>query len=116
MRLIRRLIAYADAGADCLYAPAIGSREHIAAVVAAVAPKPVNLLISSPGGLAIADAAALGVRRISVGGALARAAWGGFMRAARELAQQGTFGGFADAAPHSELQEFFGEAAADRTL
>jgi 2-methylisocitrate lyase-like PEP mutase family enzyme len=112
--VIRRLTAYADAGADCLYAPGIATREHIAAVVAAVVPKPVNVLISAPGGLTIADAAELGVRRVSVGGALARAAWGGFLQAARELAEQGTFGGFADAAPHAELQAFFRKGAEQR--
>jgi len=105
--VIRRLTAYAEAGADCLYAPGIHEREHIAAVVKAVAPKPVNLLISSPGGLTIRDAAELGVRRVSVGGALARAAWGGFIRAAKELAEAGAFNGFAGAAPHGELQAFF---------
>ena len=103
----RRLKAYADAGADCLYAPGIRTREQIRAVVEAVAPKPVNLLIGGPVGLTMSDAAALGVRRVSVGGALARAAWGGFMRAAKELAEKGTFGGLADAAPHGELNEFF---------
>ena len=103
----RRLTAYAEAGADCLYAPGIRTREDIAAVVQAVAPKPVNLLISAPGGLTIDDAAALGVRRVSVGGALARAAWGGFLRAAKELAERGSFDGFADAEPHAELQQFF---------
>ena len=105
--VIRRLIAYAEAGADCLYAPGVQKRDHITAIVAAVAPKPVNVLISAPGGLTLADAAALGVRRVSVGGALARAAWGGFIRAAGELAQSGRFDGFADAAPHGELQDFF---------
>ena len=73
--VIRRLTAYANAGADCLYAPGIRDREHISAVVAAVAPKPVNLLIGGAVGLTMSDAAALGVRRVSVGGALARAAW-----------------------------------------
>jgi 2-methylisocitrate lyase-like PEP mutase family enzyme len=105
--VIRRLVAYAEAGADCLYAPGIREREHVAAVVKAVAPKPVNLLISAPGGLTIRDAAELGVRRVSVGGALARAAWGGFIRAAKELADGETLDGFAGAAPHGELQEFF---------
>jgi len=104
---IRRLTAYANVGADCLYAPGIREREHIAAVVAAVAPKPVNLLIGGAVGLTMSDAAALGVRRVSVGGALARVAWGGFMRAAKELAEQGRFDSFAYAAPHAELQEFF---------
>jgi 2-methylisocitrate lyase-like PEP mutase family enzyme len=107
--VIRRLTAYAKAGADCLYAPGIREREHISRVVAAVAPKPVNLLIGGAIGLTMADAAALGVRRVSVGGALARAAWGGFVRAAKELAEHGTFEGFAHATSHSELQDFFKE-------
>src|SRR5207253_10850336 len=94
---IRRLSAYAEAGADCLYAPGIRTKEEIAAVVAAVAPKPVNLLVGSTIELTLQDIAALGVRRVSVGGALARAAWGGFMRAARAL-EQGRFDGFAGAA------------------
>ena len=105
--VIRRLTAYANAGADCLYAPGIRDRDHIKAIVAAVAPKPVNLLIGGPIGLTMSDAAALGVRRVSVGGALARASWGGFIRAAKELAEHGTFDGFAGATPHAELQEFF---------
>jgi 2-methylisocitrate lyase-like PEP mutase family enzyme len=106
--VVRRLTAYADAGADCLYAPGIRERDHIRAVVEAVAPRPVNLLISAPGGLTIRDAEELGVRRVSVGGALARAAWGGFRSAAKELAEEGTFGGFAGAMPHAELQKLFG--------
>ena len=89
---VRRLRAFADAGADCLYAPRIG-REHVAAVVAAVAPKPVNLLINAPF-ITVAEAAAIGVRRISVGGTLARTAWAGFLTAAREIADAGTFSGF----------------------
>lgn len=106
---IARLRAYADAGADVLYAPGISTREQIAAVVAAVAPKPVNVLVGSAAtGLTMADLAALGVRRVSVGGALARAAWGGFLRAARPLAEQGRFDGFADAASGQELNRFFG--------
>jgi 2-methylisocitrate lyase-like PEP mutase family enzyme len=105
--VIRRLTSYAKAGADCLYAPGIGERDQIAAVVEAVAPKPVNLLITAPGGLTICDAEELGVRRVSVGGALSRAAWAGFIRAAKELADKGVFDGFAGAAPHSELQQFF---------
>ena len=109
--VIRRLTAYADAGADCLYAPGIRDREHISAVVAAVAPKPVNLLIGGAVGLTMSDAAALGVRRVSVGGALARVAWGGFIRAAKQLAEDGRFHGFMDAAPHAELQEFFRDDA-----
>jgi 2-methylisocitrate lyase-like PEP mutase family enzyme len=103
---IARLKAYAAAGADCLYAPGIRSREQIGAVVAAVAPKPVNVLIGSASEFTLQDMAALGVRRVSVGGALARAAWGGFMRAADALAQ-GRFDGFADAAPGARLNELF---------
>ena len=90
---IRRLRAYADAGADCLYAPRIESVEHIAAIIAAVSPKPVNLLINAPF-MTVAEAATLGVRRISVGGTLARAAWAGFLQAAREIADDGTFSRF----------------------
>src|SRR6185312_13359043 len=87
---IDRLTAYAEAGADCLYAPGIKTREEIEAVVKAVAPKPVNLLIGASG-LSLKQAEDLGVRRISVGGSLARMAWAGFMRAAKEIAEQGTF-------------------------
>jgi 2-methylisocitrate lyase-like PEP mutase family enzyme len=106
---ITRLRAYAEAGADCLYAPGLATREQIAAVVAAVAPKPVNVLVGHAGmGLTMADLTALGVRRVSVGGALARAAWGGFMRALRPLAEEGRFDGLADAASGPELNRFFG--------
>jgi len=90
---IRRLRAYAEAGADCLYAPRIETVEHISAVVAAVAPKPVNLLINGSF-ISVAEAAALGVRRISVGGTLARTAWAGFLHAAQEIADSGTFSRF----------------------
>lgn len=91
----RRLSAYAEAGADCLYAPRIDSVEHVAAVVAAAAPKPVNLLINAPF-ITVAEAAALGVRRVSVGGTLARTAWAGFLQAAHEIADSGTFTAFQD--------------------
>ncbi|MEX2420505.1 MAG: isocitrate lyase/phosphoenolpyruvate mutase family protein [Actinomycetota bacterium] len=94
---IRRLRAYAEAGADCLYAPRIASIEHITAIVAAVSPKPVNLLINAPF-LTVAEAADLGVRRISVGGTLARTAWAGFLQAAEEIAEEGSFSRF-DALP-----------------
>jgi 2-methylisocitrate lyase-like PEP mutase family enzyme len=104
---IHRLKAYADAGADCLYAPGIRTPEHIGAVVAGVAPKPVNLLMAWPGDLTMPEIAALGVRRVSVGGALARSAWGSFMRAAKLIAEQGKFDGFADAASGQELDAFF---------
>ena len=90
---IRRLRAYAEAGADCLYAPRIETVEHVAAIVAAVSPKPVNLLINAPF-MTVAEAAELGVRRISVGGTLARTAWGGFLQAAREIADEGTVSSF----------------------
>ncbi len=90
---VRRLTAYSEAGADCLYAPRISDREHVAAIVSAVAPKPVNLLVNAPF-ISVAEAAELGVRRISVGGTLARTAWGGFLSAAREIAQEGTFSCF----------------------
>ena len=104
---IARLKAYSDAGADCLYAPGLKTRDDIAAVVAAVAPKPFNLLIGSTSELTMGDAAALGVRRVSVGGALARAAWGGFMRAARLIAEEGRFDGFSDAASGKDLNALF---------
>jgi 2-methylisocitrate lyase-like PEP mutase family enzyme len=90
---VRRLSAYAEAGADCLYAPRIETAEHVAAIIAAVSPKPVNLLINSPF-MSVSEAAALGVRRISVGGTLARTAWAGFLPAAREIADAGTFSRF----------------------
>jgi 2-methylisocitrate lyase-like PEP mutase family enzyme len=90
---IRRLQAFAEAGADCLYAPRISRLEHVSAVVAAVAPKPVNLLVNAPFTDA-AEAAHLGVRRISEGGTLARTAWDGFLQAAAEIADSGTFARF----------------------
>jgi 2-methylisocitrate lyase-like PEP mutase family enzyme len=104
---IRRLQAYAEAGADCLYAPGIKTREQIAAVVAAVAPKPVNLLVGFVIDLTLRDIEGLGVRRVSVGGALARTAWGGFMRAAQAIAAEGKFDGFAGAAAGAELNSMF---------
>jgi 2-methylisocitrate lyase-like PEP mutase family enzyme len=106
-QVIARLKAYANAGADCLYAPGIRSVEHITAVVAAVAPKPVNLLVGFNADLTLEKIAALGVRRVSVGGALARAAWGGFMRAAKLIQEEGKFDGFADAASGSALNTIF---------
>jgi 2-methylisocitrate lyase-like PEP mutase family enzyme len=104
---IGRLKAYADAGADCLYAPGISTREQVSAVVQAVAPKPVNLLIGTPSELTVKDCTDLGVRRISVGGSLARAAWGGFIRAAKQIMDAGNFNAFADAAPSAELNKLF---------
>src|SRR3981081_834094 len=105
--VIDRLNAYAEAGADCLYAPGIKTKDQISAVVKAVHPKPVNLLIGSPG-LSVAEAADLGVRRISVGGSLARAAWGGFMRAAREMAEKGSFTELGNGYPGGDLNKMFG--------
>ena len=104
---IARLRAYANAGADCLYAPGIRTREDIAAVVAAVAPKPVNLLLGWATELTMRDIAELGVRRVSVGGALARSAWGGFMRAARLIAEEGCFDGFSAAAQGRDMEAIF---------
>jgi 2-methylisocitrate lyase-like PEP mutase family enzyme len=105
---IRRLRAYAEAGADCLYAPGAGKPEQIRAIVDAVAPKPVNVLVGRSVPLSLQDFAKLGVRRVSVGGALAGSAWGGFLRAARGLAD-GRFDGFADNATHGELEKLFGD-------
>ncbi len=104
---IRRLTAYADAGADCLYAPGLRSRDAIAMVVAAVAPWPVNVLVGSDF-ITAAELADLGVRRISVGGGLARAAWGGFLEAAREIAERGTFAGLARGTAFDTLNAAFG--------
>lgn len=109
---IARLKAYADAGANCLYAPGIHTREQIAAVVAAVAPKPVNLLVGATSDLTLQDIAGLGVRRVSVGGALARAAWGGFLRAAGALAREGRFDGFEGALRGDDLNAFFRDGKA----
>ena len=103
---IRRLTAYAEAGADCLYAPRIRTRDEISAVLKAVAPKPVNVLAGTDV-TTVAELAALGVRRISVGGTLARVAWTGFLEAAREIATQGTFTGLARAVPFAEIDESF---------
>jgi 2-methylisocitrate lyase-like PEP mutase family enzyme len=104
---IKRLKAYSDAGADVLYAPGIKTREQISAVVKAVAPKPVNLLIGFTTDLTMRDIEALGVRRVSVGGALARTAWAGFMRTAQQIAREGRFDGFATAASGAELNKLF---------
>jgi 2-methylisocitrate lyase-like PEP mutase family enzyme len=111
---IGRLRAYSQAGADCLYAPGIRTREQIAAVVAGVAPKPLNLLVGWASELGMQDIAALGVRRVSVGGALARTGWGAVMRAARLMVQQGKFEGLADAVSSDELDSFFRDDLAKR--
>ncbi len=105
MKPYKRLKAFADAGADCLYAPGIKTREEIRTVADSVAPKPVNILIGWPSILSVQDVAALGAGRISVGGSLARSSVGvGFMRAARQIADGGSFGGFADAAPAADSE------------
>jgi 2-methylisocitrate lyase-like PEP mutase family enzyme len=106
---IRRLKAYAAAGADCLYAPGIKTREQIEAVVEAVAPKPVNFLNSGALGFTVADIAAMGVRRISVGGSLARVAMHAFIRTATEIAKDGKFDGFAGLVTNAELNKFFSD-------
>jgi 2-methylisocitrate lyase-like PEP mutase family enzyme len=105
---IKRLTAFAEAAADCLYAPGLRKREDIEAVVKAVAPKPVNLLVGWPIGFTLDEIAKMGVRRVSVGGALALAAWGGFMRATKGL-QEGRFDMFADNAPGRDLNALFAE-------
>jgi 2-methylisocitrate lyase-like PEP mutase family enzyme len=107
---IRRLRAYAEAGADVLYAPGPLDRGAIRAMVEAVAPKPVNVLVSSDVSLRVADLADLGVRRVSVGSALARAAWTGFVRAAERIAREGSFAGFEGLLPFAELDGFFRSA------
>jgi 2-methylisocitrate lyase-like PEP mutase family enzyme len=109
--VIRRLRAYKDAGADCLYAPGIKTREEIEAVVKAVAPKPVNFLNSGAFGFTVNDLAGMGVRRISVGGSLARVAMHAFIRVATEIARDGKFDGFAGLISNAELNKFF---SADR--
>jgi 2-methylisocitrate lyase-like PEP mutase family enzyme len=103
---IRRLVAYAEAGAECLYAPGLREPGEIAAVVQAVAPRPVNVLAHTDFAT-VGELAALGVRRISVGGSLARTAWGGFVAAAREIAEQGTFTRLAQGLPSAELNSRF---------
>jgi 2-methylisocitrate lyase-like PEP mutase family enzyme len=106
---VRRLKAFAAAGADCLYAPGIKTRDEIAAVVKAVAPKPVNFLMASATELTVADLAGLGVRRISLGGTLARVAWTAVSRAARAIADTGSFAGLAGTMANAELNRFFRE-------
>ncbi|MEA3068678.1 MAG: hypothetical protein QOD29_124 [Alphaproteobacteria bacterium] len=103
---IRRLKAFAELGADCLYPPGIKTREQITAVVKAVAPKPVNLLVSTSA-LTVAEIAAMGVRRISVGGTLARVAWTAVTQSARQIAETGKFDSFAGVMPNSELNALF---------
>jgi 2-methylisocitrate lyase-like PEP mutase family enzyme len=104
---IRRLQAYADAGADCLYAPFVDTTEQVSAIVAAVAPKPVNLLVHKPF-ITVSEAAGLGVRRISVGGSLARVAQASFAAAAQEIADDGTFTRFANLPNNAAVNAVFG--------
>lgn len=111
---IHRLTAFSEAGADCLYAPGVRTLEDISAIVEAVAPKPVNVLAGF-GALSVGQLAALGVRRISVGGAMARMAWAGFMRAAREIAETGSFAAFGEAASGAELNRLFSGSRSGRT-
>lgn len=103
---IRRLIAYAEAGADCLYAPGIRTKSDIAAVIKAVSPNPVNVLVGGDF-TTVAELAEAGVRRISVGGALARTAWTGFLQAAKEIAERGTFTSLTRAVPSDVMNGFF---------
>jgi 2-methylisocitrate lyase-like PEP mutase family enzyme len=112
---IARISAYAAAGADCLYVPGLRTREQIVAVVKAVAPKPVNVLMGSASDLTVQDLAAMGVRRISTGSGLARAAWGSFVRAATQIQQGGRFDGLKDLAPNGELNKFFHDDFARRS-
>src|SRR5438876_1002685 len=104
---IRRLTAYAEAGAECLFAPGIRTRADIQAVVNAVSPKPVNVVVGSDF-TTVAELADMGVRRISVGGALARTAWSGFLQAATEIAERGSFSGLAPATLSADINGFFG--------
>ena len=105
---LERLVAYAEAGADCLYAPGVREPDEIAAIVKAVSPKPVNVLMHGPSKiLSVSRLADLGVRRVSVGSALARVAWGAFIRAAHSIASTGTFDAFADAVPFAEINDVF---------
>ncbi len=112
---IRRLQAYAEAGADVLYAPGLSNAGEIKAVVAAVQPKPVNVIISRNLGLRLPDLADLGVRRISVGSSLARSAWTGFIRAAEAIANNGDFGGFDNLVPYPEINGFFRKDVKERS-
>ncbi len=106
---VRRLQAYAEAGADVLYAPGPHQPEDIKTIVAAVSPRPVNVLVSRNTGLKVSDFAGMGVRRISVGSTLSRAAWSGFMNAAQPIAKEGSFSGFDAVSPFADINGFFRE-------
>ena len=111
---LERLVAYAEAGADCLYAPGVSEPDEIAQIVKAVSPKPVNVLASRTNpALSLSRLAELGVRRVSVGSALSRVAWGAFIRSARSLKETGRFDSFADAAPFNELDDLFSKRLMD---
>jgi len=112
---VRRLQAYAEAGAECLYAPGIKTREEIETVVKAVAPKSVNLLMAWPLGFSVADIAAMGVRRISIGGTLARVAMHAFLKSAREIAEQGSFESFGGVIGNPDLNKFFRDDRKNRS-
>jgi 2-methylisocitrate lyase-like PEP mutase family enzyme len=113
---VRRLKAFADAGADCLYAPGVRSREHIEAVIKAVAPKPVNILMPANLGFSVRDLEQMGARRISVGGSLARVAWTAVARASKEMLEQGTFTCFDGTMTNPELNKLFREDMKKRNL
>jgi 2-methylisocitrate lyase-like PEP mutase family enzyme len=113
---LRRLTAYADAGADVLYAPGLRTREEIEAIVSAVAPKPVNVLMTSSHGPSLQDLASIGVRRVSVGSALARAAWTGFLQAAHLIARENSMVGLDNAIPFADLNTFFRKDQAQRAI
>jgi len=111
---IRRLQAYAEAGADVLFAPGVRTPEDIRAIVEAVSPKPVNVLVGANAGLRVSDLADLGVRRISVGSSFARAAWTGLIRVASKLAAEGSFEGLADLTSFDQLNSLFAQDSAGR--
>jgi 2-methylisocitrate lyase-like PEP mutase family enzyme len=113
---LRRLTAYADAGADVLYAPGLRTRAEIEAVVSAVSPKPVNVIITSSHGVSLPELAAIGVRRVSVGSALARAAWTGFLQAAHLIARENSMAGLDNAIPFADLNTFFRKDQAQRAI
>jgi len=112
---LRRLEAYAAAGADVLYAPGPRERGDIQAIVTAASPKPVNILMSANTGVTVRELADLGVRRISVGSSLARAAWTGFIAAAKAIAGEGSFRGFDGITPFADLNGFFREDLKQRS-
>lgn len=113
--VLKRIAAFAAAGADCVYAPGVKTGEDIAAVIAAANGTPVNVLVFGEYGITVADVAALGGRRISIGAALARAAWAAFMRATESIKSEGSFRGFADNAASASLNEFFRKDLKDRS-